>query len=95
MGDLADDLNGDMINSVLIQLRNSTNDKNTISGTNNNNKTSTVNINNLSNNTNTMDNSTTTVTNKTTNNTVITTTITIPYPVYFVYVDSVTAWWGP
>lgn len=97
MGDLADDLNGDMINGVLVQLRNSSNDKNNTNGPNNNNITSTINVNNnVSNNSNTiMDNSTIAVTNKTVNNIAITTPITVPYPVYFVYVDSVTAWWGP
>jgi hypothetical protein len=87
LGELVNDLNGSSILTALSLLRNQSSTANT-----SNNQTNTT-----TNSTNT--NATSNITSNTTSNTTINTNIsttnsTIPYPVYFVYVNSVSAWWG-
>lgn len=94
LGELANDLNGSSILTALSLLRNQPNQPNTTNTTNiTDNQTNQTNTTANSTNTNTTTSNTTS--NTTTSNTNISTTnSTIPYPVYFVYVNSVSAWWG-
>ncbi len=91
LGELANDLNGSSILTALSLLRNQPTQPNTTNTTNTtNNQTNTT-----ANSTNTNTTTSNTTSNTTTSNTNISTTnSTIPYPVYFVYVNSVSAWWG-
>ncbi len=91
LSELANDLNGSSILTALSLLRNQPNTINTTNTTNNqtNQTNTTVNSTNTSTTTsNTLSNTTTSNINSSTTNS------TIPYPVYFVYVNSVSAWWG-
>ena len=89
LGEFANDSNGSSIMTALSLLRN-------LAIENNNTTANTTNT-TTNNQTNTTTNSTNTITNNSTTNSssnISTINLTIPYPVYFVYVNSVSAWWG-
>lgn len=91
LGEFTNDLNGSSIATALSLLRNQ------VIETNSNTTNTTTNTTNSTNSSNPSNNTSNTTSNSTTNSTttnISLTNSTLPYPVYFVYVNSVSAWWG-
>ena len=78
--------------TALSLLRNQVIQNNNTTTNNTNTTNTTTNLTNTTSNNITTNNTSNTTTNSSTN--ISTTNSTIPYPVYFVYVNSVSAWWG-
>ncbi len=93
LGEFANDSNGSSIMTALRLLRNqvvetNSTTKNTTNTTISNQKN--MSLDSTTSNT-TTNNTLSTVSNSTTN---LTINVSIPYPVYFVYINSVSTWWG-
>jgi hypothetical protein len=93
------DIKGTIINSVVNSASNNTSSNttsNTTNTSNSNTSTSTNTSSNTSSNTpsNTSSNTSTNTSNQTNPSSGSTQNYTVPYPIYFTYIDTVPAWWG-